>query len=280
MENSLPLDSLLHEYHKGMLNKKKLEGSIFDYLLKNSAIFRLNSWSKDEYVDFLCWLYSRISRAIDKYQDTGSSFDAYIYTMAKWASMEYIRIEAAHRITEQCYWETYTRDMAVCEQGRSYCGDAAPFKRVTNPRQALILLLKSYYFISEDFINKAAPAIGMKKEKLNYLIEQMRNLRFLHDEAYKKFQDNIHTLYYRCINLEKRMNIFTKNSAKYKILEIKLDRARKHLSSMRRRFKQIRINPSNKQIAQILGLPKGTVDSNLFALKAKFNPASKQKLAF
>jgi hypothetical protein len=269
MGDNLPLDSFLHEYHGGKLRKKELEGIIFEYLLKNSNRFKLHGWPRDECVDFLCWFYPRIGRAIDKYRDTGFSFDAYIAAMVQWASKEYIRIEASHRITEQTYWNMYTRELEVCEHEPAYDSGAVPFKPVSNPRQALMLLLKSYYFISEDFIDRAAPAMGMKRETLKGLVEQMRNMRAHRDELIKGRQERIHTLHYRCLSFERRMNTALEGSARYEKLKIRLERARKQLASMRKRFSRMRIEPTNLQVAQVLGIPKGTIDSGLFAIKMK-----------
>jgi hypothetical protein len=277
MEDNLPLDSFLREYRRGKLNKKKLEEIIFEYILKNSKRFRLHKWPKDECIDFLCWLYPRISRAIDKYRDAGSSFDAYVITIVRWASREYIQAEVSHRITEQTYWDTRAQEMAVCEHEPAYGGSAVPFRPVNNPRQALLLLLKSYYFISEDFIERAAPAIGMKKERLKYLVEQLRSMRVDRDEAIKDIQDRIHTLHYRCITFERQMNASPEGSIRYEKFKFRLEQARKRLAALRNRFKRMRANPTNRQVAQVLGLPKGTIDSNLFAIRTRYEDKDKNE---
>ncbi|MDR0759164.1 MAG: hypothetical protein LBF74_03530 [Treponema sp.] len=268
MCDNLPLESFLQTYHEGKIDKKELEGIIFDYILKNSTQFRLK-WPEDECIDFLCWFYPRIGRAIDKYRDVGSSFDAYIAAMIQWASKEYIRIETSHRMLEQTYWDIRTQEMEVCEREPAYGGRAAPFKPVNNPRQALMLLLKSYYFVSEDFIDRAAPAIGIEKERLEYLIEQLRNLRIHRDDAINDTRDRMHTLYYRCISLERRVNAALPGSDRYEKMKSRLERARNQLSAMRNRFKRMRTKPTNQQVAQVLGIPKGTIDSNLFAIRVK-----------
>jgi hypothetical protein len=266
---NLPLDSFLQTYREGKLDKKELEGIIFDYILKNTTLFRLRNWPKDECSDFLCWFYPRIGRAIDKYRNVGSSFDAYIATMIQWAAKEYIRIEDSHRQIEQTYWDIHIQEMEVCEREPAYGGRAAPFKRVNNPRQALLLLLKSYYVVSEDFIDRAAPAIGMEKKRLKHLIEQLRNLRIHRDDIIKETRDRMYMLYYRCINLERRVNAALPGSDKYEKLKSRLERARSQLSVTRTRYKRMRTQPTNQQVAQVLGLPKGTIDSNLFAIRVK-----------
>ncbi|MDR2245506.1 MAG: hypothetical protein LBE17_02345 [Treponema sp.] len=269
MCDNLPLDSFLQTYHEGKIDKKELEGIIFDYILKNGAKFGLGRWPEDECIDFLSWFYPRIGRAIDKYRDVGSSFDAYMSTIILWASKEYIRVETSHRMLEQTYWDMRTQEIAVHEHEPAYGDRAAPFKPVNNPRQALMLLLKSYYFVSEDFIDRAAPAIGIEKERLKSFIEQLRNLRIHRDDAIKGTRDRMHTLYYRCISLERRVNAALPGSARYEKIKSRLERARSQLSAMRIRFKRMRTKATNQQVALVLGIPKGTIDSNLFAIKVK-----------
>jgi hypothetical protein len=277
MQEKLPLDSFLYKHREGMLDKKKLESVIFEYILKNGKRYKLHTWQRDECVDFLCWLYPRISKAIDNYHDEGSSFDAYIITMIRWASREYLQNQTTHRLIEQTYWDICTRETVTYEEEPDYDKNTAPFKQVSNPKQALLLLLKSYYFISEDFINRAAPAIGMEKEKLQRLVGQLRELRVHQDEALKEFQKHVYTQYYRCITLEKRLNIAPVGSARNEKLQIRLARARKRLEIMRRRLKRMRAEPTNRQVANVLGVPKGTIDSNFFAIKTKNNAGSQCK---
>jgi hypothetical protein len=63
------------------------------------------------------------------------------------------------------------------------------------------------------------------------------------------------------------MNFYAEDSIGHTKYQFRLERARKRLANMRKRFKLLRPDPSNQQLAQVLGLPKGTIDSNLFAIK-------------
>jgi hypothetical protein len=50
-----------------------------------------------------------------------------------------------------------------------------------------------------------------------------------------------------------------------------LEIARKRLASMRRRLKAMRTEASNRQVAGIMGVKKGTIDSNLYEVRQKNN---------
>jgi hypothetical protein len=47
----------------------------------------------------------------------------------------------------------------------------------------------------------------------------------------------------------------------------RFERARKRFYTMRKRLEGMRLSASNRMIAEVLGIPRGTVDSSLFAIK-------------
>ena len=51
----------------------------------------------------------------------------------------------------------------------------------------------------------------------------------------------------------------------------RLERAKKRIKAMRKRLNGMRLSASNRLIAEILGIPRGTVDSSLFAIKNRLS---------
>jgi hypothetical protein len=271
MQDELPFDSYLEDYYQGNLQKKELEGRIFKYILDNSHRFHLRRWERDECIDFLCWFYPRLSRAIDRYVYTGASFDAYIGSMIRWSAKEYMIIERDHRVIEDSCWDLHAAEMEVqSPEGEYLESPPKPFKRVSNPRQALVLLLKSYHYVSEDFIARAAPAIGVPKETLICMIDTLRQRRLDRDEELRGLQERIQSQYYRCVTFERRIAISSPGSARLIKLTKRLEKARRRLAVMRSRLRLIRAEASNRQVAEVLGVPKGTIDSNLYAVKSRY----------
>ena len=96
--DAYPLNAYLEAYYQERLNKKELEGLIFEFILKHHKQFGLAKWRRDECLDYVCWLYPRLSKAIDTYQDAGASFDAYIGTIVRLSAREYRSREIDHHI--------------------------------------------------------------------------------------------------------------------------------------------------------------------------------------
>jgi hypothetical protein len=328
MNDEHSLNGLLKRYREGALGKKQLESRLFQYVLRNHRCFGLARWDEGTRIDYLCWLYPRISRAIERYRDDGVSFDAYIGTVVRLNAREYHITAMKHTITEYACWSNRALEAnelaagdteapygtaygavydADVPDGTSYgaearddtpygakaadstpygvkapygavCAEAdgevvpPPFKQVQNPQQTLILLLKSYYFLSEDYINRAAPALGLERNHLMYLVDELRGLREEQEDAIRALQKRVQVQFYRSISFEYKLRALDENTACYQQMLRRLERSKGRLKSLRKRLKNTRIGASNRQIATVLGLPKGTVDSNLFAVKSAAIP--------
>jgi DNA-directed RNA polymerase specialized sigma24 family protein len=266
----VPFSDLREQYRQGHLTRKDFEGRIFQFLLKNYQRFHLFKHNQDTFADYLCWLYPRLSRAIDSYQDLGSSFDAYICSIVHWSAKEYQSREADHHVTEYACWEARAEEESSANENASVYLDAEEsFKPVSNPRQVLILLLKSYFFVSDDFITRVAPAIGVSPEELTGMIDQLRELRVERETEIRDLQEQLHIQYYRCVAYRKQLESIPEGAARMETMRGRLERAQARYANIKQRLAAINREASNSQIATVMGIPKGTVDSTLYAIKQK-----------
>jgi len=111
MPNESSLANLYQLYILGELPKKDFEGIIFNYLLKNFDRYHLFKGDQEKWEEFLSWLYPRLARAIDSYQEKGSSFDAYINSLVYCTAKEYQCRETDHYLTESACWQARAEDM-------------------------------------------------------------------------------------------------------------------------------------------------------------------------
>jgi hypothetical protein len=267
MQKVSSLNDLFRDYSGGTMDRKRFEGLLFQYVMENHHRFQMYIRNQDDYDEFLSWLYPRMRRAIDSYRETGASFETYIGALIRWGIKEYHARRTHRHITEHSTWKIRSSELAAHDLEPEYLAASPPPKTIRNPRQVLFLLLKSYYFVSDDFIARAAPRIGVEKEKLMALVTRMRKLRARRDEALRNLQERSYGQFYRCMAYERRLKAAPEGSACYRLLEIRLARAKRRLASIRRRLSRVRKEATNAQIAEILKIPKGTVDASFFALK-------------
>ncbi|MDR2471779.1 MAG: hypothetical protein LBD09_06690 [Treponema sp.] len=261
------LDALLAAYRQGRMDRKELESTLFMYIKNHPRRFSL-SHLKGDREDFISWLYPRLSRAVDRYVDQGVGFDPYFIAMVKLSAREYGLRQKEHQIIEKTWWSARAEEMAVCEEEETYESEPKP-KKVSNPRQVLMLLLKSYYYLSDDHLSRLAPALGLEKEELYRMVDEMRVLRLKREENINGLKERIHGQFYRCLAFEKRMRASPLYSLHWHRMKNSLETARKRLASMRRHLQTMRIDASNDQVARVLRVAKGTVDSSLYAVRQR-----------
>jgi hypothetical protein len=175
-------------------------------------------------------------------------------------------------ILQSEYWypeeieEEFNHGLLACSDPPAY--DVSK-NIIVNPRQVLILILKSYYYVSDDFIDRIAPRIDMDKEILTALIDQLRERRLQHDDYIRNLQENAYSQFYRCLICERRISEESAGSRRRIRLEKSLCVAKIRLASLRKRLSRTRFEATNLQVAELLGVPKGTIDSNLSTLRTR-----------
>jgi DNA-directed RNA polymerase specialized sigma24 family protein len=279
MRNLALVSELYQQYRRGGLEKKKFEGLLFQYLVDNMERYHLFEGNREKWNDFLSWLYPRLSRAMDAYKEAGASFDAYITSIIRWSAKEYRSREADHYATEFACWKAKVEETLVCDAEPEYPDTKIPnlpVKNIATPRQILMLLLKSYYFVSDDFLNRIAAGIGIEKANIRNMIDELRRRRAAREEEIRNLQERIQCQYYRCLSFQHRLASAFPDTAYYEKLKGRLERARKRFSAMRKRLEGIRVDATNRQIAEVMGIPKGTVDSSLHTVRAKWRMEEEQ----
>jgi len=267
-----PLSNLYLQYRAGKLAKKDFEGSIFQYLLDNFERFRFYSENQERWNDFLSWLYPRIVRAIELYRDVGSSFDAYIAGLIHSAAREYRNREIDHCMTEYICWKARAEEILFRESEPEYVEQRkdASIPNDINPRQVLFLLLKSYFLVSDEFVAKVAKAIGMDVAEVQQMIDELRKRRSLKEAEFLSLRERIHCQHYRCLTYQKRMMNIQPGSDYYDKVKDRFERAKRRYLAMRKRLRSMRIAASNRMVADVMGVPRGTVDSGLFSIRNRF----------
>jgi len=269
MQNISSLNGLFADYSAGLLEKKQLEGEIFKSI--KDAVRRLPKWDRQDNDEYLSWLYPRISQAIGAYRETGSSFETYIGSIVRMTAKEYRAWKARTYLAESAAWTSVFHDMRVCEEPPEYCIEEAPGEKPVNPRSLLILILKCCCYVSDDFLQKAAPYLDIRPEELNMMVSKLKKLIEKREQYSAMLREKANYQFCRCIFYEKRLKVVQENSLNAQRIRVRLDRGWERLANIRKKLARRLPDPSNTQIAELLGISKGTVDAVLYRLRLQNN---------
>jgi len=271
MQSTITLNGLFADYSGGLLEKKILEGEIFRTV--KEGIRRLANWDRADDDEYLSWLYPRIRHAIGSYRETGSSFETYIGSLVRMTAKEFRSRKARAYLAESAAWLSVFPDMYTSEEPPEYGtrDEEETMPKLAHPRQLLILILKCCCYVSDDFIERAAPRLGIPGEELNRMVSVLRKLREKREQYTVILQEKTNYQFYRCMFYEKRLKALPENCIAAQRIRDKLERGRIRLINFRERLAKRQSDPSNRQIAKLLGISKGTVDSVLHRLKLLSN---------
>lgn len=276
--NQLCFNALHSQYKKGEIGRQDLEGVIFQQVITDHRRFPFRYFGCEERNDFVSWLYPRIHNAIDSYRDTGASFEAYVSSIIRTSAKEYRIRKIDKSIAEYTTWalracEQYTsqEEPEYATGGNKPQAEVKLASKAKNPRQILILTLKCYRYVSDDFLDRIAIRIGIAKEELKKMTGKMHSIRAMRDEEARNMQERIYCQFYRCMVYEKKLSLIGDNKIAALKMQKRLEKARCRLEAMRKRLAGISPSASNSQIARVIGLSKGAVDASLHSLKTKWN---------
>lgn len=271
MNDYRPLSALYEQYLARRISKRDFEEKLFRFLLENYDRFRVFKGDEDRWKEYLSWLYPRIARAIDSYRDTGSCFDAYMTGLVHATAKEYRYREADTYITEYMCWQTKAEEMVLFEGEPEYheVSKDVSMPKGINPRQVLYLLLKSYFFVSDEYVKKVAKTIGMDAGTVQNMVNELRAKRSAKEAEILELRERVHSQHYRCLTYQRRMNSIQPGTLLYEKLRLRFERAQKRYRTMKKRLKAMRLTASNRLVAEVMGIPRGTVDSGLFSVKSR-----------
>jgi DNA-directed RNA polymerase specialized sigma subunit len=279
MQNTVTLNDLYADYSAGLLNKDDFETAIFRALQDDIYRRNMTGLNREDHDDFVSWLYFRLGRAIDSYRETGSSFEKYIGSMIRLTAREYKSRQIRDYFAESAAWITQLPEMNVHEEapeynefGTSEIKEATDLSEILkSPRQLLILILKCCTYISSEFLEKIAPKLDISPETLNGMIGNLKEQRKRREVETKLLRERVNCWFYRCILYEKKLKTMTEGSNIARRIHDRLERSRARLNKMRNQLAKIRLDPSNYQIAKLLGVSKSTVDTVLYNVKSRWN---------
>ncbi|MDR1787436.1 MAG: hypothetical protein LBR16_03185 [Treponema sp.] len=257
------------------MRREELEARIFRFLLDHAHYFQVTKFVKGRWTEFVSWAYPRLSRWIDRYRELGLGFGQCLFPVIRNLAWEFGQREHFHRITERACWEARAEDMAVYSAEAEYGEAGEGSEDETLPadieyKHVLVLLLKSYQLVSDRFLDRIAGALRIKRERLDGLIAEMKDLRRRNDEYTRILREAIRLQYHRCLAFQKHLEDALPDSVMREKWKARCKRASNHLEMMQKRLAQRMHSPANREVAQVLGLSKTTVDSIIQTLRKKW----------
>jgi hypothetical protein len=239
---------------------------------------------RTELLDLLAGFYHRIGNLVDKYRPSERGFGPYLAT-----SLYFHRRARDIDARDRSFKETEVLQRADADEGAE---DAEEGEERARPRRGraflaaisadatrsasvesagkrlLFLALKCSFALSDVQIERLGEIIGMGEDHLRTRIDALKSMardRIARRNIHMRVRDKVYAglCYY-----EGRAKGEC-DPVKREEWETLADRFRMRLKRARERVNAVLADPTNEEVALVLGLPKGTIDSGLHYIRKR-----------
>jgi DNA-directed RNA polymerase specialized sigma24 family protein len=245
---------------------------------------RKMGWDEDACGEFYVFVHPRLIRLLDRFNDQGEPFESYLSAVLNWQLRNFardrkrgerswnvsLRLDAGDPEAQE------TREKLVSPPAaEDVClpADIATLiKSEADRRNFLFLAMKCARTIGPENAPLLAAVSGVDENRilgLSALLREMRAPRELRLEIFRARRNRAFAQS-RLLETELQSEVEPERAA---VLRASLAKARRRMRAAMIRMARVKLAPTNLEIARVVGVPKGTVDSGLYWLKRKLASA-------
>jgi hypothetical protein len=238
--------------------------------------------SQDDAAEALFKYGKRLARLIDRFEDRGSSFDAYLSTSLRYLARTIKRERRKEALREMvCEGAQVSFDLgermdspehpeesppAEMPSGLSRCHASA--QEGAFKSRLVYLYLKCAWEVDESMTDRVSALSGIEPGKLVAAAAQARRSLEAERQRFERMSLRRNSSWCRLRLIEARIRE-EPDGERVRRLRALLERERARYQRARRELEAFKPVVPNSVVARILGIPKGTVDSGLYYLKKK-----------
>ncbi len=269
------------------------------------------SLTEDERSDFFLYFFPKIPSLIERFVYTGKPFDAYLNTSLKWQLKTFragrFQREKRYRcVGRSLFWysaeegdpftafgeQPFPRPAAPVpfDRGRALENADIPWRirrafrigkdgLIHDPpcqRRLLLLILKSAYQIEPEQVEILAVIGGFEPELILSLVDCLRARVFRREPRFRELDVRRNLALSRLFRAEESLFRAADPRERERLSDLIAD-SRSRLSGYLKELRNLITCPTNREVAELLGIPKGTVDSALYNVKKALEPGIENK---
>lgn len=269
------IEKKFNMYKNGKCNKDDFRGSVIEYAYE--------AVEKDRYIeagDFIVDFIPRVDSIIDKYNAKLAGFPHYLNRHIKWLMFSFSRAYVKEKEKSEAYQfhnvAEFRDKICLMEEDVQYkiSDHASKILSITggkitkdsSKKRLEIFTLKNSRILNYEQIKILAPLFDRTPEWLFETKEKLNELCTKRVQNRKYLQERFNRLFLQITKEQKKLTIMDDGYDKDLLFEKILEK-QKRKDNIYEKLKKRNCGPKNEEIAQILDIPKGTVDSSLFYLK-------------
>lgn len=267
------LSRVLVRYRAGEISWDEFYGLVYVHL--TTLLVRRFQFDREVAGELLADFYPKLVRVCRDYQDSGSTFEAYLYTCIRYFTNEWTRQRRTARRKEVligCCDETalaVAEEPDIDEVSGTHCIEsglailANSRQRDTIRRQLLICLCKNLPLLNSSEIERYSALFGLPVGWLSSVEAALLPRRERIGKTRTKYREQ------RDRHYASMLDAANQDRVRPGSREVAVEFHRRRWNYYRDRLRRQTVHLSNREVAAILGISKGSVDSALSNLSKR-----------
>jgi hypothetical protein len=286
----------ISDFHEKVLrNRNSKKG--FKELVKTISIhvyFVLRNHYKmddDERGEFFCIFYPKIPGLISRYEYYGIPFDGYLNNSIRWSIKAYRSSKSKYRSIQKAY---YTEPFFLVSQENNFTElEKIPLSISESARKALRLedndkylsetvkqRILYIYLIEANFIDERLKEgiiriTGYKKKWIDLCTEELKLRVQKRLDRIRIIRDRRNSAFFKFHLLQEKISFAEDENEKLELKE-EISKLKQKIYKMNMTISKAPTRPTHKDIAEILGIPRGSIDSGIHYIKSSFKEIDKK----
>jgi len=255
-------------------------------------------WNEDDCGEFFCEFYPKLRRLVERFEYHGKPFEVYLIVTLKWQLRTYAGRKAAENLqlrvlAQENFWTCDRSSETQHEEALSALDIDDPAeleippcicsllkidhrKRITDPstkKRFLILALMSAVRLTESLIARIAYLTGYDPDWIHGLIEELRSRVQTRRSRLLHLAQKRNGCFFRVYCLQEQLRLVAEDHLRRELCR-QIAHEELRLTNTLEEISRLPLAPTHRDVAEVLGVPKGTVDSGLYYLKESLTALS------
>lgn len=237
-------------------------------------------WQQDDCADFYCFFYNRCLKLLKYFRYQNKSFLALLNNSLSWQLRTFYRKykQRERKVycikydsiiqAEECRDSCDACRLEVSEDARQMLmiDEAGEIRNAWMRRRILILALKNAPYLADEHIEAVARIACCDESWLSAAVLSLRSNMEDRMKRLDIFNERTNRAFLEICQIHRALGICCSNCEKMMLLE-KLGKVKRRLDKASAGKASVKLMPTNSEIALILQIPKGSIDSSLYYLK-------------
>jgi hypothetical protein len=228
---------------------------------------------EDDCGEFYLFFYPRLLRCLARFRDQGKPFEWYLNAVLRWHWKAYCQRQRAQRAgwllaAAPQLWEQPPEGDFAADAGLGRPEQAGSLGGRADRRRLLLVALKNVHTLPDESLGLLSRLSGVPEAWLELTVDRLRQRLFAREVRLHALYARRNRCFAALLRDEQALRWESEPSRRAELL-LRIEGLRQRLTRSQARIRRTPLCPTNRDIAALTDIPKGSVDTSIYWLRRR-----------